>query len=67
MVGGEPLLMKENADLLELIPDNVKVDVISNFSTDVTKSKVFEKLLKRPKVNWHISIENGGERYEYVR
>jgi sulfatase maturation enzyme AslB (radical SAM superfamily) len=67
MVGGEPLLMKENADLLELIPDNVKVDVISNFSTDVTKSKVFEKLLKRPKVNWHISIENVGERYEYVR
>lgn len=67
MVGGEPLLMKENADLLDLIPDTVKVDVISNFSTDVTKSKVFEKLLKRPKVNWHISIENVGERYEYVR
>jgi len=67
MVGGEPLLMKENADLLDVIPDNVKVDVISNFSTDITKSKVFEKLLKRRKVNWHISLENVEERYEYVR
>ena len=67
MVGGEPLLMKENADLLDFIPPHVKIDIISNFSTDVTKSKVFEKLLKRQKVNWHISMENVGERYEYVR
>ena len=67
MVGGEPLLMKENSDLLDSIPSHVKIDIISNFSTDVTKSKVFEKLLKRQKVNWHISLENIGERYEYVR
>ncbi len=67
MVGGEPLLMKENADLLDVIPNNVQIDVISNFSTDITKSKVFEKLLKRQKVGWHISLENIGERYEYVR
>ena len=67
MVGGEPLLMNENADLLDLIPYNVKIDVITNLSTDITKSKVLEKLLKRRKVNWHISLENIGERYEYVR
>ena len=67
MVGGEPLLMKENADLLDTIPSHVKIDIISNFSTDLTKSKVFEKLLQRQKVNWHISLENIGERYEYVR
>ena len=67
MVGGEPLLMKENADLLDVIPNNVNIDVISNFSSDVTKSKVFEKLLKRRKVGWHISLENTGPRYEYVR
>jgi len=67
MVGGEPLLMKENADLLDFIPPHVKIDIISNFSTDVTKSKVFEKLLQRQKVNWHVSLENIGERYEYVR
>lgn len=67
MVGGEPLLMKENSDLLDFIPPHVKIDIISNFSTDVTKSKVFEKLLQRQKVNWHISLENIGERYEYVR
>tara|TARA_R110000851_G_scaffold19321_1_gene59655 strand:+ start:579 stop:1781 length:1203 start_codon:yes stop_codon:yes gene_type:complete len=67
MVGGEPLLIKENADLLNLIPADVTIDVISNFSVDVTKSKVFEKLLARRKVLWHISMENIGERYEYVR
>jgi len=67
MVGGEPLLIKENADLLNLIPADVTIDVISNFSVDVTKSKVFEKLLTRRKVLWHISMENVGERYEYVR
>ena len=67
MVGGEPLLMKENADLLDVIPKNVNVDVISNFSSDITKSKVFEKLLARQKVGWHISLENTGQRYEYVR
>ena len=33
----------------------------------MTKSKVFEKLLHRRKVHWHISLENVGERYEYVR
>jgi radical SAM protein with 4Fe4S-binding SPASM domain len=67
MVGGEPLLMKENAELLDLIPTNVTVDVISNFSVDITRSKVFEKLLARRKVLWHISMENVGGRYEYVR
>src|SRR6056300_5347 len=67
MVGGEPLLMKENAELLDLMPTNVTVDVISNFSVDVTRSKVFEKLLSRRKVLWHISMENVGARYEYVR
>jgi len=67
MVGGEPLLINENSDLLELIPSHATVDVISNLSIDVTKSNVFEKLLSRKKVNWHVSMENIGERYEYVR
>lgn len=67
MVGGEPLLMKENEVLLETIPDHVDIGVITNFSTDITKSKVFEKLMQRRKVHWHISIDNVGDRYEYVR
>lgn len=67
MVGGEPLLIKENADLLDVIPTNVKIQVITNFSSDVTKSKVFEKLCKRRKVSWHVSLENIEDRYEYVR
>lgn len=67
MVGGEPLLLKENSNLLDLIPEHVTVDVISNLSIDVTKSDVFEKLLSKRKVNWHVSMENIGERFEYVR
>jgi len=67
MVGGEPLLMKENELLLESLPEHVSVDIITNLTSDVSNSRVFEKLMQRPKVNWHISLENVGDRYEYVR
>jgi sulfatase maturation enzyme AslB (radical SAM superfamily) len=67
MVGGEPLLLKQNSNLLDIIPENVTVDIITNLSTDVTKSKVFEKLLAKRKVHWHVSLENVEQRYEYVR
>lgn len=67
MVGGEPLLIKENENLLEIIPKDVPIDIITNFSIDIEKSRVFEKLCERRKVNWHISLENIKGKYEYVR
>ena len=34
MVGGEPLMMKENNLLLDILPEDVLVTVISNMTTD---------------------------------
>lgn len=67
LVGGEPLLMKQNSILLDHVPNNVTIDIITNFSVDLQKNKVFEKLVSRKKVHWHISLDNTGNRYEYVR
>ena len=67
MVGGEPLLIKENENLLEIIPKDVPIDIITNFSVDLEKNRVFEKLCERKRVNWNISLENVKGKYEYVR
>ena len=67
MVGGEPLLIKQNALLVDHIPDHTTIDIITNFSVDLDNNKVFEKLLTRRKVHWHISLDNIEDRYEYVR
>ena len=67
LVGGEPLLIKQNSILLDHIPDNVTIDIITNFAVDLEKNKIFEKLISRKKVHWHISLDNIENRYEYVR
>lgn len=67
MVGGEPLMMKENSALLDILPDDVLVTVITNMTTDFEKFPVPQKLLKRSRVGWSMSFDNIGERFEYVR
>jgi len=67
MVGGEPLMMKENDRLLDILPNNVLVTVISNMTVDFDKFPVPQKLLKRKRVGWNMSFDNIGERFEYVR
>ena len=67
MVGGEPLLLNENIEFIDHIPNTASIDVISNFNVDLRKNKLFQKLLTRRKVNWHISFDNVGQQYEYVR
>ena len=67
MVGGEPLMMKENNLLLDILPDNVLVTVISNMTTDFDKFPVPNKLLGRKRVGWSMSFDNIGKRFEYVR
>jgi len=67
MVGGEPLMMKENNRLLEFLPDDVLVTVISNMTVDFDKMPVPKKLLARDRVGWSMSFDNIGERFEYVR
>lgn len=67
MVGGEPLMMKENDRLLDILPDDVLVTVISNMTVDFDKFPVPRKLLERDRVGWSMSFDNVGERFEYVR
>ena len=67
MVGGEPLMMKENDRLLNILPDDVLITVITNMTTDFEKFPVPQKLLKRSRVGWSMSFDNVGDRFEYVR
>lgn len=67
LVGGEPLLLPENEPLLDVIPDNAIVTLITNMSVDLEKNKIFKKLSQRSRVGWSMSVDNIGQRYEYVR
>ena len=67
LVGGEPLLLPENERLLDVIPDDCIVTLITNMSVDLDNNKVFKKLVKRKKVGWSMSFDNIDKRFEYVR
>lgn len=67
MLGGEPLLLKENLEILKVLPDNVKIDIVTNLSVDLSKNKIFEELLKKNNVHWAISFEHVKEKFEYIR
>lgn len=67
LIGGEPLLLKENERLLDAIPADCQVDVITNLGVDLASNRIFAKLAQRQKVGWNISFDNTGKRFEYVR
>ena len=67
LVGGEPLLLPENNRLLDVIPKDAIVTLITNMSVDLETNKIFCKLRDRKKVGWSMSFDNIGHRLEYVR
>jgi sulfatase maturation enzyme AslB (radical SAM superfamily) len=67
LIGGEPLLLKENERLLEALPTDCQVDVITNLGVDLENNRIFNQLAQRSRVGWNISIDNIGDRFEYVR
>ena len=67
MVGGEPLLLPENDRLLDVIPQDAIVTLITNLNVDLDKNKIFQKLSTRSRVGWSMSFDNTGEQLEYVR
>jgi len=67
LVGGEPLLLPENERLLDVIPEDCIVTLITNVSTPIQKNKIFDKLAKRKKVGWSLSFDNIDSKFEYVR
>jgi len=67
LVGGEPLLLPENNRLLDVIPQDAIVTLITNLNVDLDSNKIFQKLATRNKVGWSMSFDNTGEQLEYVR
>jgi len=67
LVGGEPLLLPENNRLLEVIPKDCIVTLITNLSNPLENNKIFKKLSERQRVGWSISFDNIYDRFEYVR
>jgi len=67
LVGGEPLLLPENERLLDVIPEDCIVTLITNGSVELDNNRIFQKLAQRKKVGWSISFDNTKERFEYVR
>jgi organic radical activating enzyme len=68
LLGGEPLLIKDNLPLLEIISNkNVDMHITTNLSMDIEKSKIFLAVKEFNNVTWQVSFENTNERFEYVR
>jgi radical SAM protein with 4Fe4S-binding SPASM domain len=67
LVGGEPLLLPENDRLLDVVPADAIITLITNLNVDLENNKIFKKLSTRNKVGWSMSFDNIGDRFEYVR
>lgn len=67
LLGGEPLLQKNNIKLLDIVKKDASIDVLTNLSVKLNNNLIYAKLKSMPNVIWHISFDNIGSRFEYVR
>ena len=68
LAGGEPLLMNENREFLQLLlKENPLVNIRVNTNLSSTKTGVFDLLCKFKNVHWTVSVETVEKEYEYVR
>lgn len=69
LAGGEPLMLKENAQVLsELIKINPKCRIMVNTNlSQIEDNEIFYNLLEFDRVQWLISAESCGKSYEYIR
>jgi hypothetical protein len=69
LAGGEPLLIRENEiilqKLLEVNP-NVQIFVNTNLS-HIKNNKIFNLLLQFKNVCWIVSVDDMGDKYNYIR
>ena len=68
LAGGEPMLMRDNKELLEQLWEK-NPDVVLRVNTNLshTNTGIFDLICKFKNVHWTISVETTGEHYEYVR
>ena len=65
LAGGEPLLMKENIELLRNLSPDVNLRINTNLSK--VDTGVFEIICKFPNIHWTVSVESMGKEFEYIR
>lgn len=65
LAGGEPLLMKQNLELLKKLNPNVNLRINTNLSK--TETNVFEMICGFKNVHWTVSVETMQEEFEYIR
>jgi len=68
LAGGEPLLMKENLELLLLLQKvNPKVNLRINTNLSKVNTQVFDLVCGFENVHWTVSIETIEQEFEYIR
>jgi len=67
MLGGEPLLLKENLRLLDIIDNDTGVEIFTNLNMNLDNNEIYQRLISRPNVNWYVSMETVKEKFEFVR
>lgn len=68
LAGGEPLLMKQNLELLGFLKQkNPDVNIRVNTNLSKVDTKVFESICGFKNVHWTISIETIEDEFEYIR
>lgn len=68
LAGGEPLLMKENAELLDILYEkNPDVNIRVNTNLSKTGTPVFDRICEFRNVHWTISVETIEDEFEYIR
>jgi sulfatase maturation enzyme AslB (radical SAM superfamily) len=69
LAGGEPLLIKENLDLLnrclKINPD-VEIEITTNL-TNIKNNRIYECLKQFKNVHWILSFESTEKKFEYIR
>lgn len=65
LAGGEPLLMKENLELLKELNPDVNLRINTNLSK--VDTGVFDAVCKFKNVHWVVSVESIGAEFEYIR
>ena len=68
MAGGEPLLMKENLEFLELLKEkNPNVNLRINTNLSKVDTRIFDLICTFKNVHWTVSVETMEQQYEYIR
>lgn len=68
LAGGEPLLIKENLELLEEL-HRVNPDCLIRITTNASTltNKIYNKIREFKNVKWEVSVEAMGAEFEYIR